>query len=132
MVVHEAFHYLKNKKKGKHKELPIKIDMKNAYDRVEWDFLAQVLLRLGFRELWVGRVMQCIDSMNFSLLLSIKKVAGFKPLRGLRQGDPLSPFLFIIVPDILSRMLISASNDGLLRGIRLDRGCPSLTHYFFF
>lgn len=86
LVVHEAFHYLKSKKKGKVAELAIKLDMNKVYDRVEWDFLAQVLLKLGFCEQWVLKIMQCIDSVSFRLLLSGKKVADFKPLRGLRQG----------------------------------------------
>lgn len=111
--------------------MAIKMDMNKAYDRVEWDFLAKILLKMGFNSSWVAKVMHCLDSVSFNLLLSGKKVSSFRPKRGLRQRDPLSPYLFIIVADVLSKMINSAVANGDLTGIRLVRGCPMLTHCFF-
>lgn len=116
LVVHEAFHYLKDKKRGNLAEMAIKMDMNKAYDRVEWDFLAQVLLKLGFKDTWVERVMNCIDSASFNLLLSGKKVSNIRPKRGLRHEDP---------------MLSKAVSEGQLTGIKLARSCPMLTHCLF-
>lgn len=93
----KAFHYLKNKKKGKHGEMIMKIDMNKTYDMVGWDFLAQVLLKMGFYSDCVEKVMLCIDSVNFSLLFFGKKVVNFRPKRGLRQGDPLSPISLLLL-----------------------------------
>lgn len=131
LVVHEAFHYLKSRVSGGKYELAVKLDMNKAYDRVEWDFMKDVMLKLGFNAVWVDKIMMCISSVNFDLLLSGKSVAKFNPKRGLRQGDPLSPYLFIMVADDLSRMLISEVNEGNIKGIKLARSCPVLSHYLF-
>lgn len=130
-VVHEAFHYLRSRVHGKKYELAVKVDMNKAYDRVEWDFLKDVLLKMGFAVAWVEKILKCISSVSFDLLLSGKFVANFAPRRGLRQGDPLSPYLFILVADVLSIMLNSLANSGDIRGIKLARSCPMLTHCLF-
>lgn len=107
------------------------MDMNKDYDRVEWDFLSQVLLKLGFAASWVEKVVNCIDSVSFNLLLSGKKVSSFRPKRGLRQGDPLSPYMFIIVADVLSKMINKAVANGQIIGTKLARGFPMLTHCLF-
>ncbi|KAF7822290.1 reverse transcriptase [Senna tora] len=121
VIAHEVYHYLKNRANGGRFELAMKIDMAKAYDRVEWDFLEQVLLKLGFCVGWVDRVMACVKSVDYNVLVGGRKVADFKPGRGLRQGDPLSPCLFILVADVLSSMLNKAVFEGRLCGIRLAR-----------
>ncbi|KAF7829488.1 reverse transcriptase [Senna tora] len=75
--------------------------------------------------------MACVSSVNYNVLVGGRKVAEFKPERGLRQGDPLSPCLFILVADVLSSMLDKAVNDGRLCGIKLARSCPPISHCFF-
>lgn len=130
-IAHEAYHYLRNKKQRGRFEVAIKMDMRKAYDRVEWDFLKFVLLKLGFNDIWVSKIMECVCSVKYNLLLESCSVASFVPKRGLRQGDPLSPYLFILVADVLSCMVSEACAQGSLMGVKLARGCPLLSHCFF-
>lgn len=111
--------------------MKLKRDMKKAYDRVEWDFLEAVMLKLGFCEGWVSLVTKCVSFVKCNLLLEGKVVADFLPKRGLRQGDPLSPYLFILMADVLSSLVCRACDLKQLKGIRIARGCPELSHLFF-
>ncbi|KAF7812457.1 reverse transcriptase [Senna tora] len=131
IITHEVFHYLKNKRYGGKRDVAIKMDINKAYDRLEWDFLQEVLLKLGFCEDWVKRIMGCVCLVNFDFQLSGKTVAALKPGRCVRQGDPLSPYLFIIVADVLSAMIEHHVRCGDLKGIKLSRSGPVLSHCFF-
>ncbi|XP_062013415.1 uncharacterized mitochondrial protein AtMg01250-like [Rosa rugosa] len=105
--------------------------MNKAYDRVEWDFLQAALIRFGFKRSWVKLIMACVTTVSFSIVLNGNLGKFFHPSRGLRQGDPLSPYLFLIVSEVLSLRLTKVVNDGFLRGIKLSRSCPTLSHLFF-
>ncbi|KAM2964722.1 hypothetical protein FF2_022479 [Malus domestica] len=91
-IAHKLFHILKTRKAKCKFKLGIKLDMHKAYDRVEWDFLMAVMEKLGFNDRWRKLIMACISSMNFSILLNGHPGSKFGPSRGLRQGDPLSPY----------------------------------------
>ncbi|KAL6226651.1 hypothetical protein ACLB2K_000612 [Fragaria x ananassa] len=131
LVAHEAYHYLKLKRTGGNHEFGLKLDMNKAYDRVEWDFLEATLHRFGFHRRWIRLVMSCVRSVSFSVVLNGKPGNFFLPSRGLRQGDPLSPYLFLLVSEVLSLRLTRAVNEKQLLGISLSRGCPILSHIFF-
>jgi len=105
--------------------------MQKAYDRVEWDFLEAGLLKMGFHTRWVWMIMHCVSSVTFSVKINGEPMEYFTPSRGLRQGDPLSPYLFILVSNMLSWLMQKAMADGSLKGITLNSHCPTLSHLLF-
>ncbi|XP_021834215.1 uncharacterized protein LOC110774005 [Prunus avium] len=131
LVAHEVFHYLRLKRRGKVGELGLKLDMEKAYDRVEWDFLEATMKKLGFRNCWINMVMRCVTSVSFSVVINGKPGRSFVPSRGLRQGDPLSPYLFILISEVLSRNVEDAVRRGCLHGVRLCRSGPTISHLLF-
>lgn len=72
--------------------------------------------------------MRCITSVSFNVKVEGKTVESFTPGRGLRQGDPLSPYLFILVADVLSHMINEHVAREDLQGIQITKHCPKLTH----
>ena len=108
MLAHEVFHSFK-KKGGSSGWIAIKLDMEKAYDRLEWPFIFEMLSQLGFDARWIGWIRECITTTTFSVLVNGIPGFSFSPSRGIRQGDPLSPFLFILCAELLTRNLASAS-----------------------
>lgn len=92
----------------------------------------ETTLRLfGFCEQWISWIMGTVTSVQYSVLINGSPRGLIKPERGIRQGDPLSPYLFILCADILSHLIKSRVDDGDIRGIRIGIGVPSVTHLQF-
>lgn len=128
---HESLHYLTHLKKTKVGFAALKLDMSKAYDRVEWLYLTQVMLKLGFHPKWVNLVMKCVSSTSFSFLLNGEPKGRIVPTRGLRQGDPLSPYLFLLCSEGFSSIITYAAQTRLISSIQVARSAPKVTHLFF-
>ncbi|XP_043717915.1 uncharacterized protein LOC122665846 [Telopea speciosissima] len=105
--------------------------MKKAYDKVEWDFLQSVLLKLGFSEKWVNLVLSCLKTVSYSLVINGAIKGKVVPFRGIRQRDPLSPALFILCSQALSAVIAHVEQQGLINGIRVKNRSEPMTHLLF-
>ncbi|RVX10323.1 putative ribonuclease H protein [Vitis vinifera] len=106
------------KRRSREEGVVFKIDFEKAYDHVKWDFLDHMLEKKGFSLKWRSWMRGCLSSVSFAILVNGNAKGRVKASRGLRQGDPLSPFLLTIVVDVLSRMLLKTEERSLLKGFR--------------
>lgn len=131
LITHKVLHFLKSSGAVKHCSMAVKTDISKAYDRLEWTFIKAVLERMGFCQTWIGWILQCISTVSYSFLLNNEAVGCVIPQRGIRQGDPLSPYIFIICGEVLSGLCKQAQETGTLPGIRVSRNSPKLNHLLF-
>ncbi|WOL20029.1 hypothetical protein Cni_G28831 [Canna indica] len=131
LLAHEIMHYLKTKQRTKSHDMEIKLDMSKAFDRLEWPFVIASLNRMGFHPHFTELILQCINSVSYSILIGGQPHGFFKPTRGLRQGDPLSLFLFVIAMEGFNQLLTHECNNGSLRGVQISRHSSPISFLFF-
>jgi hypothetical protein len=112
------------------KALILKLDLKKAYDCINWDFLRLTLLQTGFGLLTTKWIMSCVTSATIAVLINGETTSFFQSGRGLRQGCPLSPLLFILVMEGLSLLLKKGQAEGKLSGVKVSR-LVKILHLFF-
>ncbi|CAA7060939.1 unnamed protein product [Microthlaspi erraticum] len=130
VVVQEAVHSMR-RKKGKKGWMLLKLDLEKTYDRIRWDFLEDTLKAAHFPARWVQWIMRCVTGPSMYLLWNGEKSEPFVPLRGLRHGDPLSPYLFVLCLERLCHLIDTSMVRGEWKPIRLSRGGPQLSHICF-
>ncbi|XP_026459259.1 uncharacterized protein LOC113359908 [Papaver somniferum] len=130
IIPHEMIHIMKHKE-GQSGTMALKLDLSKAFDRIEWSFLLGVLKEFGFDDKFYGYINQCISTTNISVLLNGSPTHDYTPSRGVRQGDPLSPYLFILCMEYLSRLLLNAETNHLISGVKAVRNAPGITRLMF-
>lgn len=130
LIAYKCIHYLRAKK-GKTGACGIKLDMAKAYDRIEWNHLHAIMVALGFSDRWRDLIMKCVMSVSFSVRMNGQHSAIFKPSRGIRQGDPISLYLFLLCAEGLSCMLKNYGPNYISRGVRVSRHAPWISHLLF-
>lgn len=131
ILAFEAFHYLKKPRYRQQGYVGIKLDIAKAYDSLEWDFVETTLKVMGFHPKMVALIMCCIRTFSFAILVNGQRTKVFLPHRGIRQGDPLSPYLFIICVEVLSVLLTESMEQGKLHGISIATNALSITHLLY-
>ncbi|CAL1380692.1 unnamed protein product [Linum trigynum] len=109
----------------------LKIDLEKAYDMLRWDFLRDTLKEVGLPSSWISCIMYCVEQNNMRVLWNGKLSQSITPTRGVRQGDPLSPYLFVLCMEHLSHRIDAVLYSGQWKHIRLTKNGPPLTHLFF-
>ena len=122
---------MKMKKVGRVGHVAIKLDMSKAYDRLEWDFLKKIMEKMGFHSTWIGWIMECIQSVTYSILVNGEPKGHIIPSRGIRQGDPLSPYLFLLCLEGLNGLIQHTVDGGHIEGFALCCSDPKISHLFF-
>jgi hypothetical protein len=112
LIAYELTHYLLNKRDGNVGFAAIKLDMSKAHDRMEWCLLEKMIRRMGFNEQWIALIMECVTTVRYQVKVNGELSASFTPQRGLRQGDPLSPYLFLLCVEAFSALLSRDENGS--------------------
>ncbi|GKA30618.1 putative RNA-directed DNA polymerase, eukaryota, reverse transcriptase zinc-binding domain protein [Tanacetum coccineum] len=118
-------------KKCKKHIMFLKVDFEKAFDSLSWSFLFSILEQMGFSSKWRTWIHSCLNSAFASVLVNGSPTKEFKIERGLRQGDPLSPFLFILAVEALNVALLEATNNNVFHGIKVGTDKIHISHLQF-
>lgn len=122
---------MKRKSQGKEGFVALKLDMSKAFDRVELSMLSGIMMKFGFSLRWVNLIMRCVTTVKYHILAEGEEVGPIIPQRGIRQGDLLSPYLFILVVEGFTALIKSFERRGLFHGILVAKNAPRISHLLF-
>ncbi|XP_028778309.1 uncharacterized protein LOC114734823 [Neltuma alba] len=130
IVAQEAIHKMRTKP-GKRGYMAIKVDMEKAYDRLDWGYLQDTLSVIGIKQELIRVIMACVGTASMTVLINGEVGPMFQPSRGIRQGDPLSPYLFVLCMERLNHIILEECSMGRWRPLRFNNEAPPISHLFF-
>lgn len=125
LITNEAIDFIK---KTKRKSMVFKVDFEKVYDCVSWKFLQSMMTKMGFGDRWCKWIDSCLKSSRISVLVNGSPTQEFEMERGVRQGDPLSSFLFLMVAEGLNIVINEAVHQGYFKGIKVGDNDVNLHH----
>eukprot|EP00253_Pinus_taeda_P021341 PITA_21341 len=128
LLAQEMIHSLHSRKEA---GMLMQLDLSKAYDKVSWTYLEAILEAFGFSKQWIKWILALIKSPRYSILVNGAPSSPFIPSRGIRQGDPLSHFLFVILMEGLSKLIAKRKAEGQIKGLQPIRSCPATMHQQF-
>lgn len=124
IIVQEIIHFFR-KAKGKTGHFLMKIDLKKAFDKLEWSFIRTTLIYVNLPSNLVNLIMSCICSTTTAVLINGSRTDFFKPIRGICQGDPVSPYIFILCMEVLSRNIDDVVTSTKWDPVRTSKKGPA-------
>ncbi|XP_024178126.1 uncharacterized protein LOC112184065 [Rosa chinensis] len=131
LVAFEINHFMKKLCDQLDGFFSLKLDISKAYDRLELDFLEAILRKLGFCNRWIDIVLCSVKSISYSFIINGEPTGFITPTRGIRQGDPLSPYLFILCAEGLSSLISKSVEQGFPKGLKMSPSAPIIYHLLF-
>ena len=131
LFVFETFHYIKKARTKNKGFMGIKLDITKAYDSLEWHFIENTITVMGFPTTIINNIMQCIRFVSFSIIVNGTPTDSFQPQRGIMQGDPLSPYIFICCTEVLFGLITKSQQDDIIHGISIATNAPSISHLLY-
>ena len=130
IIVQKLIHSMA-RKKGRGGVMAIKLDLEKAYDCLEWSFISDTLNLYKFPSRLISLIISCLSSSSISILVNGRALESFYPSRGIRQGDPLSPYLFILCMEVLGALIEEKCKAKLWNSIKASQGGSEFSHVFF-
>ena len=131
VIITQELIYTLDKLKGREGYMAVKVDLEKAYDRLEWSFIHKVLQAFHFPLSIIKLIMSCVSSSTISVLVNGAALESFSPSRGIRQGDPLSPYLFILCMEYLGSLIEEKCSKGDWIPLQASHGNIKISHLFF-
>jgi hypothetical protein len=136
IVAREMMHSM-SKMNGKKGVFAIRVDLAKAYDKISWEFIWRILMEIKIPEEIINIIMHVVSSVTTNVKWNGVRAEYFKPRRGIRQGDPISPYLFVLCMDKLSHLILQSVSEGKWIGIKAGRrghmvltSCLRMTFYY--
>lgn len=127
----KIIHYVKRKNTGQEGEVALKLDINKAYDLVKCQYLKHIMEKMGFDQQWINWMLLSVTTVEYNVCVNGSLVGPVSLSRGLRQGDPLSPYLFLLSVEGLSNTIKEAALSNKINGCKICLNAPAITYFIF-
>lgn len=131
VVIDQELIYSLKSRNGRDGYMVVKIDLGKAYDHLEWSFIRMVLAHFGLPQNIINLIMSCISTTSIAIFFNGSKLDPFQPSRGIRQGDPISPYIFLLCMEFLGAQITAMCEEKRWDMIKASKNGPSFSHVFF-